>query len=192
MWSTQRERNRKREWWESSFNASLCFGVFIPFISSPPVLHHPGPSGSHSVLPFLSSTLPPFHFGSLASCLYDSPLDILSINPPLTFLPKLLTAPLRSVCHSSSAVGWFAASFSPQCVIPSINSGQKSLLRNSKISNTCLSPFLLSLSSKLPNLKTAFMCDNMTTLNVYRLLYSKVSVFLLSKIQFLGVEKIPS
>lgn len=75
------KKNRKREWWESSFNSSFCFGVFIPFISSPPVLHQPGPTGSHSSFPFLSSTLPPFHSGSLASCLPHSPFNILSFYP---------------------------------------------------------------------------------------------------------------
>lgn len=93
MWSTEREMKKEHEWWESCFNSSLCFGAFIPFISYLflplffPLhlfLRHPAPCESHTSFPFLSATLPPFHFSSLASCLYHSPLSTfyLSIHSP--------------------------------------------------------------------------------------------------------------
>lgn len=87
MWSTERQREGKKEHMSGGSLAlthlsalvlsylSSRTSFYLSFFPLHLFLRHPAPCVSHTSFPFLSATLPPFHFSSLAPCLYHSPLS---------------------------------------------------------------------------------------------------------------------
>lgn len=110
----ERERKWAHEFWECCFNSSLCFAAFIPFISflsfffllSTISSSIQPPEESHILFSFLSPTLPPFHFGFLASCLYPSPVFRLCIFIISPDLPNRISSDVSDVCVSFILSWW--------------------------------------------------------------------------------------